>query len=82
MRIRNLLPAALLVLAACTASTSPTATETESVGLQPGTKACCAKSEDCSAEKKAACEAAKACPEAKACEKAAGECPEGGKADG
>lgn len=82
MRIRNLLPAALLVLAACTASTTPTATETESVGLQPGTKACCAKPEDCTAEKKAACEAAKACPEGKKCEKAAGACPEGGKVDG
>jgi hypothetical protein len=82
MRIRNLLPAALLVLVACTASTTPTATETESVGLQPGTKASCAKSADCSAEKKAACEASKACAEDKTCEKAAGTCPEGGKVDG
>ena len=81
MRIRKFLPVALLVLAACTASVT-TDSDTQSVGMQPGTKACCAKATDGSAEKKAACEAAKACPESKACDKAAGECPEGGKVDG
>ncbi|MBM3984751.1 MAG: hypothetical protein FJ296_03525 [Planctomycetes bacterium] len=84
MRIRNVLPAALLVLAACTASTTPTASETESVGLKPCTKACATKSADCSGEKKAECsaEAAKACAESKGRDKAAGDCSEGGKVDG
>jgi hypothetical protein len=65
MNLRKMLPAALLLLAACTTS-SATATETESVGMDPAkTKAasCCDKSatKECTPEQKAACEASKEC---------------------
>jgi|GEM_PF-5097436 len=59
MTLRKFVPAALLLLAACTSSTT-TATETQSVGLNPaGTKSCCQKSSECTAEQKAACEKSK-----------------------
>ena len=66
MNLRKMLPAALLLLAACTTSTA-TATETESVGMDPAkTKkadACCNKdaAKECTPEQKAACEASKEC---------------------
>jgi hypothetical protein len=58
MTLRKILPAALLLLAACTASTA-TETSTASVGMDPGAKkaSCCDKmGKDCSAEQKAGCE--------------------------
>jgi hypothetical protein len=57
MTLRKFAPA-LLLLAACSASTVST-TETQSVGMKPESgKACCVKQTECSDELKAACEKA------------------------
>jgi len=53
MTLRKILPAALLLLAACAAPPAPTATESESVGMDSTSKkACCST---LTPEQKAAC---------------------------